>query len=120
MVENPWVVRRSGSEAARPHDRRTPYECDRSRHVHTSAFRRLQGKTQVLGLSEGDYHRTRLTHTMEVAQIARGIVLHLTNEPGDDPLKVKEALPPVELIEAIAFAHDLWHPPFGHSCEVAL
>lgn len=119
MSDNPWVARWSGTEGTRANDRRPPYERDRARLIHTSAFRRLQGKTQVLGLSEGDFHRTRLTHTMEVAQIARGIVLQLSTIPGD-PKKIKDILPPLELMESIAFAHDLGHPPFGHSGEVAL
>ena len=88
------------------HDIRTCYQRDRDRIVHCEAFRKLEYKTQVFVIYEGDYYRTRLTHTIEVAQIARTIGRNLQlNE---------------DLIEAIALAHDLGHPPFGHAGEKAL
>lgn len=88
------------------HDLRTCYQRDRDRVVHCEAFRKLEYKTQVFVIFEGDYYRTRLTHTIEVAQIARTIGRALAlNE---------------DLIEAIALAHDLGHPPFGHAGEGAL
>src|SRR5215831_18883358 len=88
------------------HPFRTAYQRDRDRIVHSTAFRRLMHKTQVLVNQLGDYHRTRLTHTLEVAQIARTIARQLgLNE---------------DLTEAIALMHDLGHPPFGHSGETAL
>lgn len=106
--------RRSNESSPRSGDPRDPYERDRARIIHSAAFRRLQAKTQVLGISEGDFHRTRLTHTMEVAQIARGIVLtHRDKFKG-------QVLPSLPVIEAIAFCHDLGHSPFGHSGEIAL
>ena len=88
------------------HPYRSAYQRDRDRVIHSAAFRRLEYKTQVFVNHEGDYYRTRLTHTIEVAQIARtiGAALRLNTD----------------LIEAIALAHDLGHTPFGHSGEDAL
>lgn len=111
-----WQARRSGGELARPHDIRDAYDRDRARIIHSAAFRRLQAKTQILGISEGDFHRTRLTHSMEVAQISRGLTRFIQKmQP-----HAANLLPPIELAEAIALAHDLGHPPFGHGGEAAL
>src|SRR5215471_5229403 len=85
---------------------------DRARLIHSAAFRRLQAKTQVLGIGESDFHRTRLTHTMEVAQIGSVIIRLLSRRGKRQPYDA--ILPPVALIEAICYAHDLGHPPFGH------
>lgn len=88
------------------HPYRTAYQRDRDRIIHTTAFRRLQHKTQVFITSEGDYYRTRFTHTIEVAQIGRTVARALRcNE---------------DLTEAICLAHDLGHGPFGHSGEEIL
>nr|WP_259089735.1 anti-phage deoxyguanosine triphosphatase [Salinibacter ruber] len=114
-LKEEWTHRRSGGAPNRPEDPRSPYERDRSRLMHTSGFRRLQGKTQVLGVGESDFHRTRLTHSMEVAQIARGLV-HILKERSPD----NQYLPSYSLIEATALAHDIGHPPHGHSGEIAL
>lgn len=88
------------------HEARTCYQRDRDRIVHSEAFRKLEYKTQVFIIFEGDYYRTRLTHTIEVAQLARTLGRNL---------RLNE-----DLIEAIALAHDLGHPPFGHAGENAL
>jgi len=97
---------------------RNDFSRDRARVIHSAFFRRLQGKTQVLGLGESDFYRTRLTHSIEVAQVASGIVETLHHDSSLSSLH--QWLPPQTLIEAIALAHDIGHPPFGHGGEVAL
>ena len=83
------------------HEFRSPFQRDKDRIIHTTSFRRLEYKTQVFVNDEGDYYRTRLTHTLEVAQIGRTLARALgANE---------------DLVESICLAHDLGHPPFGHA-----
>jgi len=92
---------------------------DRARLIHSSAFRRLQSKTQVLGIGESDFYRTRLTHSLEVAQIGSGICENL-RERSSSQQEFLEWIPTLSQIEAICLAHDIGHPPFGHGGEVAL
>lgn len=115
-----WTHRRSGQTNQRgSQDHRDPYERDRTRVIHCPAFRRLQRKTQILGTDEGDFHRTRLTHSLEVDSIGRSIVRNLiTNQ--DQPSFLANLLPNDDLISVICLLHDIGHPPFGHGGEVAL
>ncbi len=101
----------------RAEDYRSPFEIDRDRIIHTSAFRRLQAKTQVFLSGEYDFYRTRLTHSLEVAQIGRSICKFLQRE---SPLLSNEFSIDSNLVEAICLSHDLGHPPFGHSGERTL
>ncbi|MEX2502346.1 MAG: deoxyguanosinetriphosphate triphosphohydrolase [Trueperaceae bacterium] len=106
----PYAARAADSRG-RVHDEvegryRTAFQKDRDRVIHTTAFRRLEYKTQVFVNAQGDHYRTRLTHTLEVAQVAKAVCRALgLNE---------------DLAETIALAHDLGHPPFGHAGEAAL
>lgn len=117
--EKDWTQRYTDfleNQASR--EARIVYQRDRARVIHSASFRRLQAKTQIFGLNESDFYRTRLTHSMEVAQIGSGLVEQLiTVGDGKDYL---DWLPSFYLIEAICLAHDLGHPPYGHGGEVAL
>ena len=106
----PWATRAASSEGREqleePCPLRTDFQRDRDRILHTKAFRRLKHKTQVFLAPEGDHYRTRLTHTLEVAQVARTICR---------ALRLNE-----DLVEAICLGHDIGHTPFGHVGEEAL
>ncbi len=100
----PWSVRRHQADASG--DPRSPYARDRDRILHSASFRQLQYKTQVYIVSDGDYYRTRITHSLEVAQLSRSLarLLGLCED----------------LVEAIALGHDVGHTPFGHAGELEL
>jgi dGTPase len=113
-----WSQRKLASVAKREHDHRSPYQRDRGRILHSAAFRRLQSKTQVMGSGQSDFYRTRLTHSLEAAQIGSGISGQLRYK---HPQLCTELFPDDEtLIESICLAHDIGHPPFGHGGEIAL
>ncbi len=98
-------------------DFRTPFQVDRDRVLHTPAFRKMQSKTQVFWSGEYDFYRTRLTHSLEVAQIGRSICHWL--KASSDLLNDAYFIDP-ELVEVVCLSHDLGHPPFGHAGEKSL
>ncbi|KZX97875.1 MULTISPECIES: anti-phage deoxyguanosine triphosphatase [unclassified Sulfitobacter] len=126
MEKSYWTERLHPSPRT---DHRTDWERDYARVVHSASFRRLQAKTQVLGLGDGDFYRTRLTHSMEVSQIGVSITKKLyrkakkARQDGDETELDSAALahlPHPMLMNTICLAHDIGHPPFGHGGEVAL
>jgi dGTPase len=118
-----WIARRSQTKTStrtrfNAGSLDSHYQRDRARVIHSAWFRALQSKTQVLGLGESDFYRTRLTHSLEVAQIGSGICESLRG--GDSSDEQREWLAPLGLMDAICLAHDIGHSPFGHGGEVAL
>jgi dGTPase len=106
-----WLERRSGWIKG-PGDARSPGDVDYTRVIHSGSFRLLQGKTQILNLGDNDFYRTRLTHSLEVAQIAGGLASQIRhNSPDHDAVRY---LPEHSMLHAIVCAHNLGHPPFGH------
>ncbi|WP_199898303.1 anti-phage deoxyguanosine triphosphatase [Methylobacillus glycogenes] len=95
------------------------YQRDRARIIHSASFRRLQSKTQIFSIGDSDFYRTRLTHSLEVAQIGSGICERLRQTYAQQS-EIQAWIPSMGLIEAICLGHDLGHPPFGHGGEVAL
>ncbi|WP_394392831.1 anti-phage deoxyguanosine triphosphatase [Shewanella woodyi] len=116
MIASPWHERRLNEDKKRRNDHRSPFQRDRARILHSAAFRRLQAKTQVLGVGMNDFYRTRLTHSLEVSQIGTGIRAQLKLKQPQH-LSLFDSM---SLIESLCLAHDIGHPPFGHGGEVAL
>lgn len=114
----PWSARREVRRQPQADDPRSPFDADYSRVIHSASFRRLQRKTQTLNLGDGDFYRTRMTHSLEVAQIATGIVRHFRMNYSKH--SCVEHLPEDSLINSVCLTHDLGHPPFGHGGEFAL
>ncbi len=111
-----WHERKDDEHKIRRNDHRSPFQRDRARILHSAAFRRLQAKTQVHGTSLNDFHRTRLTHSLEAAQIGTGIVAQLKLKQPE----FRRLLNSDTLIDSLCLAHDIGHPPYGHGGEVAL
>lgn len=118
-----WLERRSETQGGAVRgfnstSEDSEFQRDRARIIHSASFRSLQSKTQVLGLGESDFYRTRLTHSLEVAQVGSGICEWLRDQK---PLSdYRDLIPSFSLIEAICLAHDIGHSPFGHGGEVAM
>lgn len=120
-------------DPAREKDFRPPFRRDRARILHSAAFRCLQAKTQIHAVGENDFFRTRLTHSLEVAQIGSSLTsqlkfaesftalsTQLKQDKHELQRQLKPLLPSSDLIETLCFAHDIGHPPFGHGGETAL
>lgn len=115
-ISSDWQERNNDEHKIRRNDHRSPYQRDRARILHSAAFRRLQAKTQVHGTSLNDFHRTRLTHSLEASQIGTGIVAQIKlKQP-----QFRDLLPSDSLIDSLCLAHDIGHPPYGHGGEIAL
>ncbi|MDD0824446.1 anti-phage deoxyguanosine triphosphatase [Mannheimia sp. AT1] len=131
MISSVWTERYL-SDKKREQDHRSPFQRDRARLLHSEAFRCLQAKTQIHAVGEDDFYRTRLTHSLEVAQIGTSLREKLLEDKQgfqavcSEPKFAKNSqiltalLPSRSLIESLCFAHDLGHPPFGHGGEMAL
>ncbi len=128
LTLNPaWTARRF-AQNERKDDHRSPYQRDRARILHSAAFRRLQAKRQIHAVGENDFYRTRLTHSLEVAQIGNGLRNSLAQSNKIQAIiseslqeqAVMDLLPCSALIESLCLAHDIGHAPFGHCGENAL
>ncbi|MGX9417429.1 anti-phage deoxyguanosine triphosphatase [Vibrio sp. WJH972] len=117
LTINPlWELRHNDENKLRLNDHRSPFQRDRARILHSAAFRRLQAKTQIHGTNLNDFHRTRLTHSLEAAQIGTGIAAQLKLKHPE----LNSLLGSDSLIDSLCLAHDIGHPPYGHGGEVAL
>lgn len=114
-MELDWQNRIIAQQKSRPNDNRSAWQIDRSRIIHAAAFRRLQAKTQIMGIGLNDFHRTRLTHSLEVSQIGSGLLRHLEKQHPDF-----DYFPDQSLLETLCLAHDIGHPAYGHGGEIAL
>lgn len=132
QIDSQWQ-KRFVEDKPRDRDHRPPFSRDRGRILHSAAFRCLQAKTQIHAVGENDFYRTRLTHSLEVAQIGSSLVSQmkladsfeflaqfLQQDQNELRQRLKPLLPSTDLIESLCFAHDIGHPPFGHGGEVAL
>ena len=117
MTDAKWTARLCSQSQQREKDHRNPFQRDKARVLHSAAFRRLQAKTQVMSVGTSDFHRTRLTHSLEASQIGQGIVGQLQLKQAELAQFIGLDTP---LIETLCLAHDIGHPPFGHGGEVAL
>lgn len=104
QLQAQWQHRRSGNDIKRPGDIRSPWQRDRARILHSAAFRRLQSKTQIMNVGENDFYRTRLTHSLEAAQIGASLINQLTHTAAPE---LHYLLPDLNLIEALCLAHDI-------------
>jgi dGTPase len=114
-----WTARHLSSQGERPGDHRSPYQRDKARILHSAAFRRLQAKTQIMSIGQNDFYRTRLTHSLEAAQIGTALVAQLRSKVLPPAVSIG-LLPDDALMESLCLAHDLGHPPYGHGGETAL
>ncbi len=114
-----WTARHLSSQGERPGDHRSPYQRDKARILHSAAFRRLQAKTQIMSIGQNDFYRTRLTHSLEAAQIGTALVAQLRCKTVLAAQTIA-LLPDDALMESLCLAHDLGHPPYGHGGETAL
>ncbi len=131
MISEKWIERFVEGKQ-REQDHRSPYQRDRGRILHSEAFRCLQAKTQIHAIGEDDFYRTRLTHSLEVAQIGNSLRAKLSADSAGFQAVVSSKefakfsqnltalLPSRSLIESICYMHDIGHPPFGHGGETAL
>lgn len=116
-MQSQWQERFQTQASNRERDHRNPFQRDKARVLHSAAFRRLQAKTQVHGVGMSDFHRTRLTHSLEASQIGQGIAAQLAIK---QPELAAQLHLDDTLIETLCLAHDIGHPPFGHGGEIAL